>query len=451
MNKTNVVVVDDDALFRDALCDFLRRDEVRVRQAADIETARSLLMESPSVVILDQRLPDGRGIDFVREMAGAGHAHRILMVTGHPAIADAVDALQCGIEDYIEKPVSLERLRLAVLRAAESMRLSRTASLARRQGREDRQRSQLIGRSLEPVRSLIRTAAASRCTVLITGETGTGKSLVAKSIHYTTDPSDALVKINCASLPAALVESELFGAAKGAYTGASRDRQGLFELADGGTLFLDEIGELEPQVQAKLLDALESGTIRRLGEVHERNIDVRIIAATNADLDAAVRSATFRRDLYFRLAVLMIRLPPLRKRLGDLPELVESLLADIAPHGKKRLRDDEYDRLRQYDWPGNVRELRNVLERATLLHPDNALRPSVFLGKPDHEAINSERRTDRAWGNLEWTLDELTSRYIERVIKDCDGNRTQAAKRLGVGLSTLRRRLNQGTPARRSS
>lgn len=442
MTKPVIVVVDDDALFRDVIADLLDRDGFPLRLADSLAAARAAL-RSPSVIVLDQRLPDGLGIDFARELTDAGMRHRILMVTGHPAIADAVDGLKLGIDDYIEKPVNLERLRLAVLRAAEAIRLDRTARLARRRNKEDRQRSRLVGSSLDPVRGLIETAASSRCNVLITGETGTGKSLVAKAIHHASNARDALVQINCATLPAPLVEAELFGVEKGAFTGADRARQGLFAYADGGALFLDEIGELESAIQAKLLDVLERGAIRPVGAVRERQVDVRIIAATNADLDSAIRTGRFRRDLYFRFAVLKIHLQPLRERIDDLPDLTTSLLAEVRPGTAIELAPGELDRLRRYAWPGNVRELRNVLERAVILHPGNALRPSAFLGDVDGQAPAVARHTDPAWGHLRWTLEELTDRYIARVIEDCGGNRSEAARRLGIGLSTLRRRLNQ--------
>ncbi len=447
--STRVVVVDDDALFRTTVCDFLAPDGLRLSQAGTVAQARMLLDEETSVVLLDHKLPDGVGLDLARDLSESQHRHRILMVSGQPGIADAADALQWRIDDFLEKPVSLERLRLAVFRALESVRLQRAERKVRRQQARALRSAHLVGRSLEDVRSVIQTAATARCAVLITGETGSGKGLVAASIHHASDASSELVQVNCAALPSTLVEAELFGVAKGAYTSADRDRPGLFERAADGTLFLDEIGELAPEVQAKLLGALENGTIRRVGDIAERPTHVRVIAATNADLEAAVAQGRFRNDLYFRLAVLTIRLPPLRARLGDLPELVAHILGEVAPHVKARLAPGELERLLQYRWPGNVRELRNVLERATLLHPVTKLRPSTFLragagaGSDPSLALGDEIAEGDEDHALSLTLDEVCTRHIAKVLRACDDNRTLAAQRLGIGLSTLRRKINQ--------
>lgn len=434
-----VLLIDDDPLFRDAAADYLQRDGLVLRSVEDLASADRRLDDRVGLVILDQRLPDGYGLPWVQAMRARGHRARVLVVTAHPRVDDAVDALRLGIDDYLTKPIDLETLRLSVLRSLETIRLEQVDRLMRRERKRERGK-QLVGDGLAQVRRLAALAATATSPVLITGETGTGKSLAAASIHYQAPGERPFVKVNCAAIPETLVEAELFGVEQGAFTGAGRSREGLFELADGGTLFLDEIGELELGVQAKLLGVLEDGAARRVGGQRDRRFEVRVIAATNVDVEAAIEQGRLRRDLFYRLDVVRLDLPPLRERLGDLPDLVATLLEGLPGGRGGSLAAGEAERLRAYPWPGNVRELRNVLERSLLISPRDRLMPSRVLpaavdlgrsssGSPEPAALESLKTVEMA--------------HIQRVLAACDHNRTKAARVLGIGLATLRRRLNR--------
>ncbi len=432
-----VLVVDDNQLWCEMVATYLARDDHDVRSAFTLAEARGVLAVGPQVVILDQQLPDGEGLDLAQEILEQGLPTRILMVTGHPRIGDAVQALRLRIDDYLSKPVELEVVRHAVLRSAESLRLEQVDALHRRRTESDRSRLRLVGQGLQATRSLVERIGQSDCPVLITGETGSGKSLIAKAVHYVRGDERPFVKLNCAALPEGLVEAELFGVERGAFTGATASRTGLFELAHGGTLFLDEIGELSPAVQAKLLGVLEDGESRRVGGSKPRRFDVRIISATNRDLEQAMAEGAFRSDLFFRLDIGRLRVPPLRDRLGDLPALVDFLLQSFGVH-PLALAPGEIERMAQYPWPGNVRELRNLLERSVLLHEPLALRPSSLLPAVSLPAVAVE--AGNGSGSVE-RLDTLEKRHILAVLSHFDGHRQRTAEALGIGVSTLRRKL----------
>jgi len=447
----DVLLVDDDDLFRDAASHLLRRNGLRVRSAPDLEGARRHLVAALPLLVVDERLPDGSGLSLVRELREAGHPARVLVVTGHPELPKAVEALRLRIDDYLTKPVEPEELRLSVLRSLETARLERVERLALRRDDAERQSARLVGASLDEVRRLVWLAASAESPVLITGETGTGKGLVAASIHFAGQPAGALarpgepsrerplVKVNCAAIPESLIEAELFGVAKGAYTGAGESREGLFELADRGTLFLDEVGELYPAVQAKLLAVLEDGAARRVGGSQPRSFSVRVLAATNVDPELAVAAGSFRQDLFYRLNVLRIHVPPLRRRLGDLPELVEALLANHPGGSQATLAEGELERLAEYRWPGNVRELGNVLERALLLDDPQNLRPSTLL--PSGQDVGQMDAANTPGAKPLEPLAGVEKRHILDTLERCDGNRSRTAETLGIGVATLYRRL----------
>lgn len=438
-----VLMVDDNPLWCDMVSTYLDRDDIATEIAATLAEARHKLSVPPHILILDQQLPDGEGLELAQEMLEAGLETRILVVTGHPHIDDAVQALRLRIDDYLSKPVELEVIRHAVLRSAESLRLERLDALQKRNTEHDRMAVQIVGKGLEPIRALVEKIGRASCPVLITGETGSGKSLVAKAIHYANGASDRpFVKLNCAALPEGLVESELFGVEKGAFTGASSNKPGLFELAHGGTLFLDEIGELSPVIQAKLLGVLEDGEARRVGGTKSRRFDVRVLAATNVNLEEAIADGRFRRDLYFRLNIGRLEIPALRDRLGDVQELIDTLLDGLRVK-QSSLAEGELDSLLEYDWPGNVRELRNVLERSILLQEGDHLRPSSLLpvsacpGRDSREsgdAIDEDVPAPRTLGSMERT-------HILSTLARFDGHRRQTADALGIGVATLRRKL----------
>jgi transcriptional regulator with PAS, ATPase and Fis domain len=331
--------------------------------------------------------------------------------------------------------------------------LEQVAQIHAYEQERDQARAVIIGSGggLAGVEQIIMSATKTSAPVLITGETGTGKSLVARSIHYLSEISKApFIDINCAALPENLIESELFGYEKGAFTGAAATKKGLFEMADGGTLLLDEIGELPVHLQTKLLHALEAGEVRRVGGTTPRKVKVRVIAATNADL-VNILGKTFRQDLYYRLNVIQIHLPPLRERKQDLPALCEHLLSTIAPGKRLRLADGEIPRLQQYAWPGNVRELRNVLERAALVNPAGEVCPSLLIGHrrdqtraPGKQGPRGPQQTETSLPLPEsTTLADLEERAIRDAMQQHSGNLTHAAQALGISLSTLKRRLKE--------
>ncbi|MEM6455841.1 MAG: sigma-54 dependent transcriptional regulator [Acidobacteriota bacterium] len=451
MTELRLLLVEDDPLFAQLVSDHLRGDGIAVTIAADLATARRAIAQTVfDVLVLDNHLPDGHGLELLDDLAPDGP--RALMVTARPAIDNAIEALRRGIEDYLTKPVDLEQLRLAVLRGVRHRRLERLDAARRRSSpsADDLERD-LIGDALEPLRRTIVRVAPAPAPVLIQGETGTGKSLLARLVHAHSGRDGAFLKLNCGALPRELIEAELFGTERGAFTGATT-RPGLFELAHGGTLFLDEIAELEPGAQAKLLGVLDDGCVRRIGSGRERRVDVRIVAATHVDLETRIDAgdARFRADLFYRLGVVRLTVPPLRARLGDLAALMQHLLATSASarsaDGSPALAPDQLLRLRAYPWPGNVRELRNVLDRALLLHEPTVLRPADLLGPeivvpaPTDVGDGSPPAPSASSEPL-LTLAEIEQRHILRALERCDGQRQRTADALGIGVATLRRKL----------
>ncbi len=419
--------------------------------AGSVAEAQRLVAERPiDLVVLDQRLPDGPGHALCEPLLAANATAKIVFITAFPTFDNAVTALKAGAHDYLSKPFELEQLRHAVGRSLAMQALEKVERVQEYQATREVEGAHLSGGpALDPVRRLVEIAARTTSPVLITGETGTGKNVVAKSIHHAGPRAKKpFISLNLASLPESLVEAELFGWERGAFTGAVSAREGLVELAEGGTLFFDEIGEMPLHLQAKLLTMLEDREVRRLGGRGARTADVRIVAATNAELDELVAAHRFRADLYYRLDVLRVRLPPLRERLDDLGPLCEDLLARIAGKTRAvRLAPGELERMARYEWPGNVRELRNVLERAWLLHGES-LRPSELLEAAAQDRSPSSRvlrvapasqppATAEAAPHA--TLEQIERRHVEQTFRECGGNLAQTARRLDVSLSTLKR------------
>jgi DNA-binding NtrC family response regulator len=433
-----VLVVDDDSLFCDALRDAFGREGLEVVTAGSVEAARELVSEGFPVVVLDNQLADGSGLSLVSELVRAHPRVKVILCTAHPGLDNAVEALRLGLFDYVTKPVDLAFLTAAVWRGLRMLALEQIALVEEHHKTSD-QRPSLVGSSpaMTSVRDMIARAAGVRAPVLITGETGTGKTLVARAIHAQGAPSRPFVHVNCAALPEGLVESELFGSERGSFTGASQTREGLFELADGGTLFLDEVGELSAPVQAKLLIALEEGWIRRVGGTRARRVDARILAATNAEVEGAMASGALRADLYYRLNVVRIDLAPLRRCREDLPELCAYLLAHLSGGRGATLAQGELAALSAYPWPGNTRELRNVLERALVLQSPAPLRPSELLAVGARSAATARPDVPPA------SLAEQERRYVLAALDRAEGNRTHAARALGISVATLRRKLRE--------
>jgi len=453
-----MLVVDDDAFFCTLVRDLMMPEAIEVVAAHDIAQANQLRHQNFHVALLDNHLPDGLGLDLVRAFAEDDLPTKFLVVTANPSLTNAVEALRLNIVDYLVKPIDAEALRLAVLRTLQSVRLEKRADVQARAHQSPFTDEPLPEDSpWHDVEHLALRAAQVRQPALITGETGTGKTHLARRIHEASSRStQPFVALNCAAMPESLVEAELFGVARGAYTGAHAARPGLLELADGGTLLLDEIGELSPTSQAKLLGVIEDQSYRRVGDDRFRRVDVRLIAATHVDLERAMHEGRFRPDVFFRLDVLRMRTPALRERPGDLGWICRRLLRQLAPNRVPNLGEDEIANLRHHDWPGNLRELRNVLERCLILQAEGPLRPSnVFTPTRGTSAerrptvVQREHVEERAAPLAAEDLpapSEQTLRAIERghifaVLDRCLGRRQEAAEILGISPATLRRKL----------
>jgi len=439
--KKTFLIIDDDRVFSNAVRDYLSGNGVEVlvanTAAEGIDFCHRKMID---VVLLDQQLPDAEGHTLCPAILECNDQAKIIFSTAFPSFENAIKAIRSGASDYLSKPYDLEELSLSVRQAFRTLELENVEQIQDYRSTRESEDSVLIGgEGLAETKKLVGLAATSDSPVLITGETGTGKTLVAKAIHYGgPSPKAPFISINCASLPESLIEAELFGYEKGAYTGAVASRKGLFEMAEGGTLFLDEIGEMPVHLQAKLLSVLEEKKLRRLGSESVRTVTVRIIAATGVKLEDYL-GKTFRKDLYYRLSVIRMHLPPLRERRSDIPQLCRHLMRTIAGGQGVLLSDTESVRLCSYDWPGNVRELKNILERAYLLQKGEEFRPADLLGKTPQ--CSQPSGIDSGADAPLLPLEEVEMRHIRHALGRLSGNYTQAAKALGISLSTLKRKL----------
>ncbi|RMF74587.1 MAG: sigma-54-dependent Fis family transcriptional regulator [Acidobacteria bacterium] len=423
----------------------LEYEGYRVLEAADGEQALTVARtRAPDAILLDIRMPRRSGLDVLERLRAEGIDVPVLMISGHGTIETAVRALQLGAQDFLEKPLE----RQIVLRRLEGVleRAFLRSEVDTIQREEDR-RWQLVGTSepMRRIRELIARAGPTQATVLITGESGTGKELVARSIHRASTRADRpFIKVNCAAIPDELIESELFGHEKGSFTGATGRQRGRFARADTGTLFLDEIGDMSLKTQAKVLRALESGEIEPLGGGEPVHVDVRVIAATNKDLREEIAAGRFREDLYYRLSVLPIELPPLRERREDIPALVEHLAALVCAENNfrpRRFTDEAIEELKRRPWRGNVRELRNTIERALILAPGEEIGVEDL---PDVETAAGPARTGEDWFDAA-TLREFKERaeraFLERKLEEHGWNITRTAQAIGTPRSNLYKRL----------
>jgi two-component system, NtrC family, nitrogen regulation response regulator NtrX len=440
-----ILVVDDEPNIRRLLGSLLEAEGHTTRTAATGEEGLEAVADTePDVVLLDLALPGAGGLEILAALKAAHPALPVVMMSGRATLTDAVQATKIGAFHFIEKPLSAEAVLLTVGSAIE---LRRARELSRTLTAELAAGTRLVGgsRGMQRIRALIEQVAPTDARVLVTGESGTGKELVAAALHeFSPRAAGPFVRVNSAAIPRELVESEMFGHERGAFTSAAGMRRGRFELADGGTLFLDEVADLGAEAQAKLLRAIETGAFERVGGHAPIRVDVRIIAATNHDLDADLSAGRFREDLYYRLDVLRIHLPPLRERLEDVPELVEHLLLRLRQrHGLAPaiVDADALHAMRQYAWPGNVRELANVCERLAILHPgrrvghrelagvlstDVAARPAVLDALPLNERLDSFERD-----------------LIERALDAAAGSISGAARRLQTDRANLYRRMRR--------
>ena len=446
--RASILIVDDDRNFCRSIGDYLRSGEAEIHIAHTGKECLALCASNViDLVLLDQKLPDAEGPDLCASILNFNDQTKIIFTTAFPSFDNAIQAIRRGAFDYLSKPFELGELDLAIKQALRTLDLEKVEQFRNYQSDRQRDENVLVGTSaaIGEIRRLIGLAAPEDAPVLITGETGTGKNVVACSIHYRGPLRHApFISINCAALPENLIEAELFGYEKGAFTGAAGLKKGMFEMAEGGTIFLDEIGEMPMPLQAKLLGVLDNSAFRRLGGTTTLRARVRVVAATSVDLEKAIPKKRFREDLYYRLGVIKMHLPPLRDRTEDLAALCEFLIQGAAKGRQVTLAGDELDSLMQYNWPGNVRELKNILERALILQHGAEIRPSEFLKSTHAKSVHPtrERKTAPTSGPS-ITLDEVEKDHILAALQDNAGNFSRAARAVGISLSTLKRRLKK--------
>jgi two-component system response regulator AtoC len=418
-------------------------------EAASGETAIALLEEQPAHMILtDMVMPNMSGLEFLEKVKKMLPRTEVAVMTGHGSIETAVQAMKLGAYDYISKPFSpLEELRLFLRRMAEKVRLVEENQFLRDRMDTETQLHGIVGSSakIQDVLRMVSRLKDTRTPVLITGESGTGKELVARAIHFRGSFANRpFVAVDCGSLVPTLIESELFGYEKGAFTGALRARTGLFQSADGGTIFLDEIGELPLEMQAKLLRVLQEKEVRPVGSNQRAKVDVRVIAATNRNLEQEYRAGTFRKDLYFRLNVVTVHVPPLRERRSDIPMLAHWFLERCAPGRSVQVSNAAMKSLLQYDWPGNVRELENCMERAVALGDHQILDVDDLPPAIAAESQGADNAPPQSAAELSTTdLEDIERNTIERVFQQVKGDKVLAGKMLGISRATLYRKLKR--------
>jgi DNA-binding NtrC family response regulator len=439
-SECDLLLVDDDRELRGDMAQYFASKGYRVREAANgVQALGETELQAFDVAVIDFAMPEMSGIALLEQLKARGADMPVVMLTGEATVTLAVEAMKLGASEFLSKPISLRELERLVRKAAAAGRLRRENQQLKAVLRQQRSEApRLVGESsaMEEVYRLINRTAGSVRPVLIQGESGTGKELVARALHETSGLSDKpLVVINCAALPETLLESELFGHEKGAFTGAVAAKEGLFEVADGGTLFIDEIGELAAGLQAKLLRVLEDGSLRRVGSVKERRVRVRLIAATNRDLVKEVQAGRFREDLFYRINVLTIELPPLRDRGGDIERLVRHFLGS-----EWQIEESVLRLLTNYSWPGNVRQLINALERAKVLADDEWIH---LENLPPEIVRNAHEQPVPASGQCGGDLESVSRRHVEATYQRMQGNKSKTAKALGIGRRTLYRLLEK--------
>ena len=446
IRAVNLLIVDDEASLRDFLSIVFEEEGWAVETAASLAEARvAISRKEPDVVLCDLNIPDGSGIDLLKEVKEAKPSVAFVMITAYTSTKSAVEALKAGAFDYIAKPFDIEELKIIVGKAVERKELE-DENIHLRSALEERFTfSNIIGRSpkMQEIFSIVQRIAKTQSTVLISGESGTGKELIARAIHYNSGRRGKFVSINCGALPETLLESELFGHERGAFTGAIREKRGLFSEAERGTIFLDEIGETSLAMQIKLLRVLQERMVRKVGSNIEAPVDVRVLAATNRDLSDSIQKGTFREDLFYRINVIPITLPPLRHRREDIPLLVDHFIAKFGRNlglPQKKISTDAMRSIEKYPWPGNVRELENVIERMIALEPSDilttkSLPEQVLLGGsiPD---VTFELPPDGI--SLQDHLEAIGKIFMLKALERAGGVQTQAAELLRMSFRSFR-------------
>ncbi|MBK8321886.1 MAG: sigma-54-dependent Fis family transcriptional regulator [Betaproteobacteria bacterium] len=442
-----ILIVEDDEPMRRMIREVLAPPGAEVHEAQSSQGALDYLEKvDVAVVVTDLRMPRIGGLDVLQFARRRNALTQVILLTGHATVESAVDALKGGAYDYLRKPFEPDELRHAVDRALEHYRLNRENVQLREANSAYADLDGLIGKNpaIEQVRRMVRACAGYDCCVLITGESGTGKEVVAHQIHLQSERRDArFIAVNCAAIPENVIESELFGYQRGAFTGADRNRAGLFEVADKGTLFLDEINNASPAFQAKLLRVIQDGTYFRVGDTEQRHADVRLIAATNRPLPGLVESGAFRMDLYYRLRIVEIVLPPLRERRNDIPLLANYFLARHSARLRKPskgIATRALGSLMRHNWPGNARELENAIQSMLILSETDMLDIDVLPPGIEREGAGSSRAVEMMEPQ---SLEEIEAYFIAKTLRETQGNRATAAEILGIDKSTLWRKIKR--------
>jgi len=448
--RRRILIVDDDPSDLEVIAEALEREGYEIVKALSGKTALEIInSEDFDLVVTDLKLPDLDGMEILRRAKEEIPYVEVIVLTGYGTVEGAVEAMQSGAFTFLQKPVDINILRQTASRAIEKRELELENLRLKEQIERKYRFENIIGRSpqMQEIFRQIRRVAPTRANVLIVGETGTGKEIIARAIHQNSPRRDKpFIAVNCAAIPKDLLESELFGHEKGAFTGAVRQRTGYFELADGGTLLLDEIGEMSPEVQAKLLRAIETREFWRVGASKPIQVDVRIISSTNRDLEEAVREGKFREDLYYRLKVFTIKVPPLRERREDIPLLVQHFIEEICKQNNRppiKISREAMDKLISYSWPGNVRQLRNVIESVIITATSDTIElkdlPEEIRGSTPADKDESDRIDIRVGMSME----DIEREAIKRTLIETGGNKTKAANILKIGLRTLYRKIKQ--------
>ena len=452
-NPARILIVDDERSIRELLEIFLRKEGYEVQKAQSVTEALDLIKSTEfDLIVSDIRMPDMSGIDLLRHVRSNNFNGQFILLTAFASADAAIQALKMGAFDYILKTENyLEELKVVVRHALENRRLREENTYLRREFKKVHGVGNLIGKSvaMQELFKMIEVVSNANSTVLVTGESGTGKELVAKAIHLSSPRADdAFVSVNCGAFPETLLESELFGYMKGAFTGAVANKKGLFEVADKGTIFLDEVGEMSPGMQVKLLRAIQERTIRRVGGTEELHVDVRIIAATNRDLTAMVAENQFREDLYYRISVIPLEIPPLRHRRDDIPLLANHFLSRLNVTMKReieRISEEALKRLETYDWPGNVRELENAMERAFILETSREL-TAAFLPNgssmtPGTIKVAADLPPEGI--DLEAYVESIQRGFLEEALRRSNGVQVKAAQLLRMTYRSFRHYLQK--------
>lgn len=441
--KFNILIIDDEKNIREGLGAALEMDGYTIFLAADGKQGLEILERGDTdLVITDLKMPEVSGEEILAKVTGETPGIPVIVLTGHGTIDSAVDAMRKGAYDFLTKPVNLDRLSLLVKRALERREISLQNSVYRKEIEGKTTFENMIGKSheIQKVFDLVKKVAPSKASVLITGESGVGKEMIANALHNLSPRKDKpFIKVHCAALSDSLLESELFGHEKGAFTGAIAMKRGRFELAHEGTIFLDEIGEISQNVQVKLLRVIQERKFERVGGEETLDVDVRIIAATNRNLEEEIKKGNFREDLYYRLNVVNINVPPLRERKDDIPIMVNNFIRKFSKENNKNITTVDTkakNALYSYDWPGNIRELRNCIEGAVVIAEGNTLRledlPPAVRKSQENSSISIPAGTD---------MDTAEKIIIRETLLFCQGNKSKTAQVLGIGRKTLHRKL----------